>query len=261
MTFARLRSALSFMLLLAALSVVLPACAEKEFDPADPAGSFQTAREPYDDEKWEYALTRLGEFKSRFPYSQYAVEAELLLANTQYEMGRYAEASVAYAQFAKLHPKHTKVDFALYRVGESYWADAPDNADRGQEMTAKAVEAWEELVTRYPNSKYGKKAVPMIEQGKRRIADNFAFVARFYCKRAIYHSCAFKYMRLLELYPQYSDLRKEAAERAAMALLEVAKVKEANPKDDSNIFTRDMSADQIRAKAAELAATSSRKTR
>lgn len=236
---------------LSILSLVV-SCAEKEFDPADPAGSFRTAREPYDDENWERALTRLGEFKSRFPYSQYAVEAELLIANANYEMERYAEASVAYATFAKLHPRHPKVDFAMFRVGESYWADAPTSVDREQEMTGKAIEAWEDLITRDPSGSYSKKARKMAETGRRRIAESFRFVAAFYCKQEIYHSCAFKYMKLAEQYPQYADLRKEALTRAAEALVEVAKVKDADPKSDANVFFRDMSADQIRAKAEDL---------
>ena len=238
--------------LVAFFGLILSSCAEKEFDPADPAGSFKTAREGYDDENWDRAITRLGEFKSRFPYSQYAVEAELLIANAHYELGHYAEAAVAYQQFAKLHPKHAKVDFALFRIGESYWAESPDDVDREQEMTGKAVEAWEDLVAKQPASPYATKAKELIATGKRRIAESFRFVARFYCKQEIYHACAFKYMKMVDQFPQFADLQKEGYLQAARALEEVAKAKEADPTSDKNMFFRDMTAQQIRDKAAEF---------
>lgn len=232
--------------------VVLSGCAEKEFDPADPAGSFATAKEPYDDENWDRAVTRLGEFKSRFPYSQYAVEAELLSANAQFELERYAEAAVAYSQFVKLHPKHAKLDFAMFRVGESYWSEAPEEVDREQEYTGKAVEEWETLIQKMPQSPYSKKAKEFVAEGKRRIAESFEFVSKFYCKLEIYHSCAYRYIQLAERYPKFVDLRNTALREAARALEYVADEKEKDPKSDKNIYFRDLSAVQIRAKAAEL---------
>ena len=53
----------------------LTACSEKEFDPNHPQKSFGIAKEPYDDENYEIALQRLGELKSRFPYSKFAAES------------------------------------------------------------------------------------------------------------------------------------------------------------------------------------------
>ncbi len=124
-------------------NVLLTACTEKEFDPNDPAKSYGIAKEPYDDENYEIALTKLGEFKSRFPYSKYATEAELLIANSHYELSQYTEAALAYAQFVKLHPRHPQVDYAMFRIGESYWQDSPEEVDREQEYTLKAIEEWQ----------------------------------------------------------------------------------------------------------------------
>src|SRR4051812_28292124 len=86
-------------------TLFLTGCAEKEFDPNNPEKSYGIAKEPYDDENYEIALQKLGEFKSRFPYSKFAAEAELLIANSQFELGHYTEAALAYEQFVKLHPK------------------------------------------------------------------------------------------------------------------------------------------------------------
>ena len=82
--------------------ILMTNCSEKEFNPEQPHESFIIAKEPYDDGNYDIALTKLGEFKSRFPYSQYATEAELLIANSHFKLLHYAEATASFKQFIKL---------------------------------------------------------------------------------------------------------------------------------------------------------------
>jgi len=241
-----------FSLIFMFLAINLAGCSEKEFDPNDPAKSFSIAREPYDDKNYDIALTKLGEFKSRFPYSKHAATAELLIANSHFELAHYEEAAIAYTNFAKLHPKHEQVEFALYRVGESYWVDAPDSIDREQEFTQKAIDEWKVLIEKYPEGEHTKKAKENMAKGQRRIAESFEFIAKFYCKLEIYHACAYRFMLLADEYPQFTDMKKNALAKAADALDKIAVIKQEDPESDKNIYFKTMSADQIRGKAWEL---------
>lgn len=225
------------------------ACAEKEFDPNDPEKSYGIAKEPYDDENWEIALSKLGEFKSRFPYSKFAAESELLIANAHFELGHYTEAAIAYEQFVKLHPKHPKVDYAMFRIGESYWQDAPEEIDREQDYTLKSIREWERLIEKMPDSPYSAKAKELVKQGKRRVAESVAFIVRFYCKQDIYHACAYRAIQLADEYAEFKDLRIEAVEYAVLALDKVAAAKAADPTSDKNLYFKQMSADEIKARA------------
>ncbi len=233
-------------------TIFLWGCAEKEFDPSDPEKSYGIAKEPYDDESYEFALTKLGEFKARFPYSKYAIEAELLIANSHFELGQYAEAAVAYEQFVKLHPKHPKVDYALFRVGESYWQDAPDDIDREQDYTLKAIAEWEKLIAKDPNSSYSKTARDLVKQGKRRVAESNAFIVRFYCKQELYHACAYRAIQLADEYGEFKDLMVEALEHAIEALEVVAENKRKDPTSDKNLYFKTMTADEIKGRAADF---------
>ncbi len=248
-SFFRLLSLLLKALVIVGVSGAFWSCSEKEFDPNDPAKSYGIAKEPYDDESYEIALTRLGEFKSRFPYSKYAAEAELLIANSQFELGHYTEAALAYEQFVKLHPKHPQVDFAAFRIGESYWQDAPDDIDREQDYTIKAVKEWDKLIAKTPDSAYAKKAVDLVRQGKRRIAESISFIIRFYCKQDIYHACAYRAIQLADEYPEFTDLRVEALEYAIKALDQVAVAKIKDPTSDKNLYFKTMTADEIKGRA------------
>lgn len=247
----RRRGLKNFLLFLVFIQIWVNSCSEKEFT-KDPAESFAIAKEPYDDGDYDIALAKLGEFKSRFPYSQYAIEAELLIANAHFEKEEYEEASSAYAQFAKLHPKHAEVTYALFRVGESYWLLSPEDIDREQEFTHKAIEEWQKLITRYPDSSYAKKAKTLVESGKRRIAESFEFVADFYCKLEIYHACAFRFIDLARNYPEFKDLREKALTKASDALDIVATQKQEDPKSDKNIYFNTMSAQEIQRLASDL---------
>lgn len=226
-------------------------CKEKEFT-KNPLESYKIAKEPYDDKDYEVAITKLGQFKSRFPYSKFAVEAELLIANAHFNLGKYEEAAIGYEQFVKLHPKHPEMPYALFKVGQCYWMLAPDDVDREQEYTKKAIKKWELLIAKGLNNQYVNKAKKLILKGKRRVAGSMEFIAKFYCKQEIYQACAFNYINLAKNFGEFADIRKRALEKAADALIVLAKQKEKNPKDDSNIYFYKLNANQIRKMAKNL---------
>ena len=232
--------------------VTYTSCSEKESNPQSPADAFAEAREYYDDENFELALQKLGQFKSRFPYSKFAVLAELFIANSHFELGNYEEAAIEYKQFVRLHPKHEKNPFVMFRVGESYWIDAPEEIDRDQELTQTAIDEWKNLVRRYPQSQYAKRAKIKMKEGNRRIAESHRFVADFYCKMEIYHACAYRFIQLLETYPQYPDLKKHALLSASEAFSLLADIKKEEPQSDKNIFFKSMGEGQLRAKSLKF---------
>ncbi|MES2745652.1 MAG: outer membrane protein assembly factor BamD [Bdellovibrionota bacterium] len=244
-----------FSNLLMALLILVTAniaCVEKPIDPSDPSQNFAYARAPYDDEMYEVAITRLGEFKSRFPYSKNAPDAEIMIAHSHFKLSQYAEAAAAYEQFVKLHPRHAEADLAQYRIGESYWAEAPEEIDREQEFTLKAIAEWDKLVVAYPTSKYKADADKFLNTGRRRVADHSEFIAKFYCKREIYHACAYRYIELAEQYPQFKDLQKLAFAEAGRAFSELAKGKSKDEQSDSNLYYKSMSSAQLQQKSEDM---------
>lgn len=250
MVFCKKISALG--LLLAFFLSLSLACVEKDIDPTDPAAAFVRAREPYDDEMYDIAIQKLNEFKSRFPYSKHAPEAELMVADSQFQMSRFAEAASSYEQFVKLHPRHEKADFAQFRVGESYWSDAPDDIDREQEYTLKAIAEWEKLQSSFPDSEQSKKAQEFLNKGRRRVAEHSDFIAKFYCKQEIYHACAYRYLQLAEQYPQFNDLIKKGYSRAARAFDALAEGKSKDQESDSNLYFKSLSSAELKQKAEEM---------
>lgn len=242
-------------ILIAIYFIIFQGCEEKQFDPNNPQTSFAMAKEPYDDENYELAIIKLGEFKARFPYSRYAIEAELLMANSHFENGDYAESAAAYNQFATFHPNHPQVAYALFRVGASYWADAPEEIDREQEFTHKAIAEWQKLINTKSKSKYTEQAKELIKEGKLRLARSEEFIANFYCEQEIWHACAYRNIQLAARFPEYAKIRYKAVVKAADALLILAKEKDKDEESDKNLYFKNLTVDELKEKSKRLRAT------
>src|SRR4051812_3807487 len=69
---------------------------------------------------WVAASKYFGFIKSRFPYSKYAVLAELRLADAEFGAEQYLECIDSYRLFIKFHPTHEMVanGYSSFRIGE-----------------------------------------------------------------------------------------------------------------------------------------------
>lgn len=227
-------------------------CFAKGVDPNDAQQSFVDAKQTLVDGNYELAITKLGAFRTRFPYNKQATEAELLIADAHYELGHYPEALVAYQRFARLHPRHARRPYALFRVGQSHWVQAPTEIDREQDYTNKALLAWQKLISHYPTSSEAEKARQLLNDGERRIAGSFALIADFYCAQKVYHACAYRHIKLAQTYARFRDLAKDSYDKAAEALEQVLLLKRKQPQANSNLYLRNYSAQQLSLYIKEL---------
>ena len=99
-----------FLILCAFLTI---SCSEKSTIKPDAADAFVSAKEAYNDGLYEIAIQKLSEYKSKYPYSNYAVEADLLIASCHYQLGNFEEAAISYKHFISLHPNHPKVEMFI----------------------------------------------------------------------------------------------------------------------------------------------------
>src|SRR5688500_17340735 len=76
---------------------------------------------------WVAASKYFSFIKSRFPYSKYAVLAELRLADAEFGAEQYLESIDSYRLFIKFHPTHEMVvnGYASFRIGEAFFRQLP----------------------------------------------------------------------------------------------------------------------------------------
>ncbi|EFK95126.1 Outer membrane assembly lipoprotein YfiO, partial [sediment metagenome] len=157
--------------------------------------------------RYKSAVEAFQKLKDRFPYSKYAVIAELRMADALYLQEEYQQAYAAYDEFEKLHPKHKDMPYVIYQKGMSNFSEI-QSKDREQVHTLKAKEEFERLIKRFPRDDYANKARKNLRECLIYLAEYELFVANFYYRQGKYRAALGRYLYILNNYPdmgQYHD--------------------------------------------------------
>jgi outer membrane protein assembly factor BamD len=135
-----------------------------------------------------------------YPYSEYAVEAELKIADAYFADAKYEEALSYYRDFSDLHPDHAKVPYTIHRSALCHETQV-ESANRDQTGTLNALLFLDRLLLRYPHSEEAREAEPLWRELQVRLAENVEQVADFYRSREEYEAAAERYRTLLNDHP------------------------------------------------------------
>lgn len=134
---------------------------------------------------YEDAAKVFEELGKLHPYSRLTADAELLAGDCYYKKGKFDEAVSSYEIFVKTHPTHDSVPYALYMLGVINY-DQMAIIGRDQDAVITALSYFEELCTRYPETKYVKDAKERMRVLRDQQAGKEMYVARYYQKRLNY---------------------------------------------------------------------------
>src|SRR6185369_2238804 len=155
------------LLLVAALMSAPLGCASSD-EASKPITYSLTAKQNYEkglaelkDENYPEAQKYFQFVKQKYPFSKFAVMAELALADTQFARGNYNEAIDSYKSFARLHPTHEKVEdgYVAFKIGEAYYKDMPDDVwilppsyEKDQSAVVDAQRELNDFLKKFPDS-------------------------------------------------------------------------------------------------------------
>ena len=135
-----------------------------------------------------------------------SILSELAIADVYYDQGEWDLARVSYADFQRLHPRHEKLDYVVYKLGLAAWEKASRIADRDQTWTRQAVNTWSNFPQRFPESEHLEEVVDLLESSRDRLARKELRIARFYYKRGAYDAALGRLDGLLAQYPDSPDV-------------------------------------------------------
>jgi outer membrane protein assembly factor BamD len=139
------------------------------------------------------------EVERQHPYSQWATRAQLMSAYAFYEANNYDEAIAAAERFIELHPGHPDVPYAYYLVGLSYYEQISD-VGRDQKMTERALEAFDELIRRFPDSRYARDGELKADLARDHLAGKEMSIGRYYLRRGQYVAAINRFRSVVERY-------------------------------------------------------------
>ena len=160
---------------------------------------------------WDKAVKYLEKLEARYPYGRYAQQAQIELAYVYYKSGEHASSIAACDRFIKLHPNHPNVDYVYYLKGLVNFNEdlgllgklsRQDLTERDPKAARESFDAFKELASRYPNSKYTPDALERMKYLVNSLASYEVHVARYYMKRGAFVAAANRAQFAVLTYPQ-----------------------------------------------------------
>ena len=170
---------------------------EEELTPAE---LMSQGVEDFNDGKFEAATESFQKIKDRYPYSEFAIKAELKMADALYERDLFDEAYDEYTEFEKLHPRNPEIPYVVFQKGMCNFSRV-STIDRDQTYTWKAKEDFERLIKRYRRSAYTERARKKVRECYIKLAEHELYVGNFYFKMEKYQPAMSRYIYLIENYP------------------------------------------------------------
>ncbi|MGD1876006.1 MAG: outer membrane protein assembly factor BamD [Kiloniellaceae bacterium] len=174
---------------------------------------------------YEEAARLFDEVERQHPYSEWASKAQLMAAYAFYQENSYDEAVNALDRFIELHPGSPDVVYAYYLKAICYYEQISD-VRRDQKATSEALNALEELVRRFPDSKYSRDAQLKIDLALDHLAGKYMEIGRFYQGRSEYLAAINRFRTVIERYQTTTHV-PEALHRLVECYLAMGIVDEA----------------------------------
>ena len=133
----------------------------------------------------DLAAPKFEEVERQHPYSIWAVRAQIMAAWSFYQSNQYAQAEASLDRFIELYPADPLTEYAYYLKALSYYEQIVD-VERDADMTYKALNAFEDVLRRYPDGPYARDSQLKADLARSHLAGKEMAVARFYLNKGHY---------------------------------------------------------------------------
>lgn len=183
---------------------------------------YNTAKEEQNNHNFTRAIKLFETLESRYPYGVYAQQAQLEIAYSHYKDQEPVLALAALDTFIKQHPTHPSVDYAYYLKGLINFNESQgflahlsqqDMSERDPKSAMSSYQAFNQLVTRFPTSRYATDAQLRMGYLIGMLANYELHVARYYYRRGAYLAAANRGKMLLQ---NYANTKQVEGALAAM---------------------------------------------
>jgi outer membrane protein assembly factor BamD len=193
------------LLIAAALVTPLAGCAsnknkaDTKYVARDVDTLYNAAKERLDKRQYKVAAVLFDEVERQHPYSPWARRAQLMSAFSYY-LARDYTASIASAQrFISIHPGNRDAPYALYLIAMDHYEQIQD-VTRDQKTTQEALDAMNELMRRYPDSRFAADARVKVDLINDHLAGKEMEIGRFYQRRADWLAAVLRFRIVVDQY-------------------------------------------------------------
>jgi len=178
---------------------------------------YAEAKDELNSGAYDKAIPLLEKLEGRAAGTPLAQQAQLDKAYAQYKANEQAQALATLDRFIKLHPSSPAMDYAFYLKGIVNFNDnlglfgflsRQDLSERDQKAAKESFEAFRELTTRFPDSRYAPDSRLRMTYIVNSLAQYEVHVARYYFNRGAYVAAVNRAQAALTDYPQVPALEE-----------------------------------------------------
>jgi outer membrane protein assembly factor BamD len=153
-------------------------------------------------EKGNYhkSIEHFQRLKDIYPFSKYAILAELKLGDAHYQLAQHEDALFAYEEFEKLHPRNEAIPYVIYQIGRCHF-DRITTPDRDQTAARKALDTFVRLQKQFPNDPYSRSAADHIVACYKSLSGHEFIVGEFYFKSKHFKAALARFRMVVSDYP------------------------------------------------------------
>jgi len=172
---------------------------------------YSEAKSALDGGSYEQAIKYYEKLDARYPFGNYAQQAQLEIAYAYYKSDEPTSAIATLDRFIKLYPRHPNLDYTYYLRGlinfnqgmnivERYLP--VDRSQRDPGAARQSFQDFAEVVRRFPESKYATDARQRMLHLRNNLAQYEVHVARHYFGRSAYLAVVNRGKYVLEHYQE-----------------------------------------------------------
>jgi outer membrane protein assembly factor BamD len=192
------------VLLFCAAASLLSGCGDSDADkvkgPPPPVASlYNNGLDALNAGRYETASDQFTALEQNYPFSSWAVNAQIMQAYSLYLQNKYTEAIGTLDRFIQLHPANRDIAYVYYLRALCYYEQISD-IQRDQKGTQDAMTALKEVVTRFPGTNYATDARLKIDLCRDHLAGKEMEVGRYYEKQHLYEAAIGRFQRVVNDY-------------------------------------------------------------
>ena len=163
------------------LMMVLTSCGDyqKLLKSRDPEEKYQAALKYFDQKQYVKAQTLLDDVSAYYKGTERSEDVLAYLARSYMGQKDYASATEYYSAYVRNYPKGKYATEAYFQVGHCQYLDSPDPR-LDQEITRKAISAFNRFVELFPESPYAEQAYREMSEMYDKLAQKELYNAKLY---------------------------------------------------------------------------------
>jgi len=187
------------LLLAACLALCVSACAVHQQTPTG-ENYYSLGQQAFATHDYRGSSIYFQKLIDQYPFSPYAEDAELKIGLSEYQQKHYAEAISSLSDFEKMHPTSKEIELASYYLAMAHY-DQIGRPDQDQSNTEQALQQFEIIERRYPETGFAALAHQQISVCREMLARHQLLIGDFYYKRANFRAAESRLAELMQKWP------------------------------------------------------------